>query len=64
MCFSGADKPHLMQKTGLQEQDIELAKHNPHHNDGKTQVHGDDDEVRRMKIYFMHKSQSSLATQL
>ena len=53
-----------MQKTELQEQDIELAKHNPHHNDGKTEVHGDDDEVRRMKIFFMHKSWSSLATQL
>ena len=53
MCFSGADKPHLMQKTGLQEQDIELAQHT-HHYDGNTEVQGDNDEVRRLKIYLMH----------
>ena len=64
MCCSGADNPNLKQKTELQEQDIELAQHTPHHNDGKAEVHGDDDEVRRMKIFFMHKSWSSLATQL
>ena len=53
MCFSGADNPHLMQKTGLQEQDIELAQHT-HHYDGNTEVQGDNDEVRRLKIYLMH----------
>ena len=42
-----------MQKTELQEQDIELAQHT-HHYDGNTEVEGDNDEVRRLKIYLMH----------
>ena len=53
MCFSGADNPHLMQKTGLKEQDIELAQHT-HQYDGNTELQGDNDEVRRLKIYLMH----------
>ena len=47
MCCSGADNPHLMQKTELQEQDIELAQHTPHF------VEGDNDEVRMLEIYLM-----------
>ena len=54
MCYSGADNPQLMQKTGLKEQDKELAQHTPHHYDGNTEVPGDNDEVRRLKIYLMH----------
>ena len=53
MRYSGADNPHLMQKTELKEQDIELAQHTPHHYDGNTEVQGDNDEVRRLKIYLM-----------
>ena len=53
MCFSGADNPNLMQNSGLKEQDIELAQHT-HHYDGNTEVQGDSDEVRRLKIYLMH----------
>ena len=53
MCSSGADNPHLMQKTGLKEQDIELAQHT-HQYDGNTELQGDNDEVRRLKIYLMH----------
>ena len=53
MCYSGADNPHLMQKRGLKEQDIELAQHT-HQYDGNTELQGDNDEVRRLKIYLMH----------
>ena len=40
------DNPHLQQKTGLQEQDIELAQHTPYPYEGNTEVQEDTNEVR------------------
>ena len=40
------DNPHLKQKTGLQEQDIELTEHTPHHYEGNTRLQSDTEAVK------------------
>ena len=50
---SGAENKDDLPPT-IQEQDIELAQRTPHHYDGNTELQGDNDEVRRLKTYFMH----------
>ena len=50
---SGAENKDDLPPT-IQEQDIELAQRTPHHYDGNTELQGDNDEVRRLKICLMH----------
>ena len=53
IAYSGAENMADLPPT-TQEQDIELAQRTPHHYDGNTELQGDNDEVRRLKICLMH----------